>query len=119
MAHARTAGAARDLPEGVRGTDSQGRCALRAGRHMEGPDLCRFHPAGGGPLRRHFGTLRTDRPTGPHHYRNGPTPGLLLLVVVRSALTASAAARDSVPADCSATRYRGALVASFSLRRGG
>src|SRR6266446_9168521 len=98
MAYAGTAGAARDLPEGVRGAGPQGRCAFRAGRDLEGPDLCRMRPAGGGPLRRHSWTLRTDRPAGPHHHRDGASPGFLLLVVVRSALLASAPARDSISA---------------------
>src|SRR3989442_5870721 len=106
MAHARTTGAARDLPERVPGTDSQGRCAFRPGRDLEGPDLCRMHPAGGRLLRRHLWAVRTDRPTGPHHYRDGSSPGFLFPVVVRSALFASAAVLDSVPADFSPDRYR-------------
>src|SRR4030095_1826657 len=104
MAHAWTSRAARDLPERARGTDSQGRCGFRAGRDLEGSDLCRLRPAGGGLLRRRFGTLRADWATGPNDYRNSSSPGFLFLVVIRSALFATPAPGDSIPADCSSNR---------------
>ena len=92
MAHARTTGAARDLSEGVRGTDPQGWRAFRSGRHLEGPDLRCLHPAGCGSLRRYFRTLWTDGPTGPHHHPNRSKTGFLFSVVVRRSLLAAAAA---------------------------
>jgi ubiquinol-cytochrome c reductase cytochrome b subunit len=70
----------------------EGRRAFRSGRHLEGPDFRRLHPAGGGGLRRCLRALRTNRTAGPYHHPNRSKTGFLFPLAVRCSLLAAAAA---------------------------